>query len=177
MHQVKFSRYATRQAWVVLHWSGDGCEPMGTEGWTHTCHWLTGCRTRRRGAAGRGRGHMWRPPVPLPRFASWAPLEPKQRPPFPPPDRQPLLTRSNAHRVLPDTYPTLICSLSPARWTALRLPPFHRFAQTFPVVLDVECFEMALEDARRIMPGIDVSSGDGGRGRGEQSIRIMDKWK
>lgn len=32
-----------------------------------------------------------------------------------------------------------------------------RFAQTFPVVLDVECFEMALEDARRIMPGIDVT--------------------
>ncbi|KAG2446366.1 hypothetical protein HXX76_000952 [Chlamydomonas incerta] len=33
-----------------------------------------------------------------------------------------------------------------------------RFVETFPLVLDVECFEMALEDARRIMPGINVTS-------------------
>ncbi|GLC45449.1 hypothetical protein PLESTB_000617100 [Pleodorina starrii] len=33
-----------------------------------------------------------------------------------------------------------------------------RFVEMFPLVLDVECFEMALEDARRIMPGIDVTA-------------------
>ncbi|KAG2492574.1 hypothetical protein HYH03_009235 [Edaphochlamys debaryana] len=33
-----------------------------------------------------------------------------------------------------------------------------RFVETFPLVLDVECFEMALEDARRIMPGMDVNA-------------------
>ncbi|GIL52045.1 hypothetical protein Vafri_8009 [Volvox africanus] len=31
-----------------------------------------------------------------------------------------------------------------------------RFVETYPLVLDVECFEMALEDAQRIMPGMDV---------------------
>ncbi|PNW77033.1 hypothetical protein CHLRE_10g419500v5 [Chlamydomonas reinhardtii] len=33
-----------------------------------------------------------------------------------------------------------------------------KFVETFPLVLDVECFEMALEDAKRIMPGINVTS-------------------
>ncbi|KXZ47268.1 hypothetical protein GPECTOR_36g120 [Gonium pectorale] len=33
-----------------------------------------------------------------------------------------------------------------------------RFVEMFPLVLDVECFEMALEDARRIMPGMDVTA-------------------
>ncbi|EFJ50641.1 hypothetical protein VOLCADRAFT_120611 [Volvox carteri f. nagariensis] len=40
------------------------------------------------------------------------------------------------------------------------LPGIHldRFVETFPLVLDVECFEMALEDARRILPGTDVTA-------------------
>ncbi|GIL83712.1 hypothetical protein Vretimale_10507 [Volvox reticuliferus] len=33
-----------------------------------------------------------------------------------------------------------------------------RFVEAYPLVLDVECFEMALEDAQRIMPGMDVTA-------------------
>ncbi|KAF6259426.1 hypothetical protein COO60DRAFT_1513264 [Scenedesmus sp. NREL 46B-D3] len=39
------------------------------------------------------------------------------------------------------------------------LPQIHvdRFVEAFPLVLDVDDFELALEDARRIMPGIDIT--------------------